>query len=73
MTAQTRARVNRRLATSRGLTRQPVSRAADFPASGPGRCIPDGMEEAEVADYDGFLKERRLLMAGNIRDYYRSL
>ena len=36
-------------------------------------CIPHGMEKAEVGDYDGFLKERRLLMAGKIRDYYRSL
>ena len=36
-------------------------------------CIPHGMEEAEVGDYDGFLKERRLLMAGKIRDYYGSL
>ena len=36
-------------------------------------CIPHGMEEAEVGDYAGFLKERRLLMAGKIRDYYRSL
>ena len=36
-------------------------------------CIPHGMEEAEVGVYDGFLKERRLLMAGKIRDYYRSL
>ena len=36
-------------------------------------CIPHGMEEAEVGNYDGFLKERRLLMAGKIRDYYRSL
>lgn len=36
-------------------------------------CIPMGMDTAEVRDYDGFLKERRLLMAGKIRDYYRSL
>ena len=36
-------------------------------------CIPHGIEEAEVGDYDGFLKERRFLMAGKIRDYYRSL
>ena len=36
-------------------------------------CIPHGMEEAEVGDYDRFLKERRLLMAEKIRDYYRSL
>ncbi|MCY4373459.1 MAG: DUF262 domain-containing protein [Spirochaetaceae bacterium] len=36
-------------------------------------CIPEGMEKADVDDYDGFLKERRLLMAGKIRDYYGSL
>ena len=36
-------------------------------------CIPQGMDAAEVRDYDGFLKERRLLMAGKIRDYYKSL
>ena len=36
-------------------------------------CIPHGMEGAEVGDYGGFLKERRLLMAGKIRDYYRAL
>ena len=36
-------------------------------------CIPEGMEEAEVRDYAGFLQQRRLLMAGKIRDYYRSL
>ena len=36
-------------------------------------CIPQGMDAAEVRDYDGFLKERRQLMAGKIRDYYKSL
>ena len=36
-------------------------------------CIPESMEEAEVGDYAGFLQQRRLLMAGKIRDYYRSL
>ncbi len=36
-------------------------------------CIPEGMDEAEVGDYAGFLQQRRLLMAGKIRDYYRSL
>ncbi len=36
-------------------------------------CIPCGMQEADVDDYDGFLKRRRLLMAGKIRDYYLSL
>ena len=36
-------------------------------------CIPQGMDKTEVDDYDRFLKERRLLMAGKIRDYYGSL
>ena len=36
-------------------------------------CIPHGMEEAQVGDYDGFLNERRHLMAEKIRDYYRTL
>ena len=36
-------------------------------------CIPEGMEEAEVGDYAGFLQQRRLLMAAKIRDYYRLL
>ena len=36
-------------------------------------CIPEGMDEAEVRDYAGFLQQRRLLMAAKIRDYYRSL
>ena len=36
-------------------------------------CIPQGMETAEIGDYDEFLKERRLLMSGKIRDYYKSL
>ena len=36
-------------------------------------CIPEGMEQAEVGDYDGFLQQRRLLMSTKIRDYYRTL
>ncbi|MDE0240039.1 MAG: DUF262 domain-containing protein [bacterium] len=36
-------------------------------------CLPQGMEDADVDDYDNFLKERRLLMATKIRDYYASL
>lgn len=36
-------------------------------------CMPPGMDAAEVRDYDGFLKKRRLLMASKIRDYYKSL
>ncbi len=36
-------------------------------------CIPQGMEAAGLGEYDGFLRERRLLMARKIRDYYKSL
>ena len=37
-------------------------------------CIPEGVDEAgKVGDYAEFLRQRRLLMAGKIRDYYRSL
>lgn len=37
-------------------------------------CIPAGMDEGgKVGDYIEFLQQRRLLMAGKIRDYYRSL
>ncbi len=36
-------------------------------------CIPQGMEEASIHDYDKFLQERRALMAAKIRDYYRAL
>ena len=36
-------------------------------------CIPQGMEEAGIHDYDKFLQERRALMAAKIRDYYRAL
>lgn len=36
-------------------------------------CISEGMyETGEVGDYTEFLQQRRLLMAGKIRDYYRS-
>ena len=36
-------------------------------------CIPEGIETASVERYDDFLRERRLQMAGKIRDYYRTL
>ena len=36
-------------------------------------CIPQSIDEAEVSGYDGFLRERRLLMSEKMRDYYRSL
>ena len=36
-------------------------------------CIPDNMEGADIRGYDSFLRQRRLLMALKIRDYYRSL
>ena len=36
-------------------------------------CIPEGMQEMDIEDYDGFLEERRKLMSVKIRDYYRTL
>ena len=36
-------------------------------------CIPEGMHEASVENYDRFLQERRSLMSTKIRDYYRTL
>ena len=36
-------------------------------------CIPGGMESASVEGYDGFLQERRKLMAAKIRRYYSTL
>ena len=50
-----------------------ITDADELRANLQAHCIPQGMEEADVDDYDGFLKDRRLLMAGKIRDYYGSL
>ena len=50
-----------------------ITDANDLRANLQAHCIPQGMDEVDVCDYDGFLKERRLLMAGKIRDYYKSL
>jgi hypothetical protein len=36
-------------------------------------CIPEGIEKMAVQDYDAFLKERRRLIAGKIREYYERL
>ena len=36
-------------------------------------CIPMGMEVKDIKDYNGFLQERRTLMAAKIRDYYLGL
>ena len=50
-----------------------ITDAAELRANLEAHCIPSDMDTAEVRDYDRFLKERRLLMAGKIRDYYKSL
>lgn len=50
-----------------------ITDASDLRENLAAHCIPDGMDSTAVDDYDGFLKERRSLMAGKIRDYYRSL
>ncbi|MBM9514998.1 GmrSD restriction endonuclease domain-containing protein [Desulfogranum marinum] len=36
-------------------------------------CIPAGMEDKDIDDYEDFLKQRRKLMALKIRDYYKML
>ena len=36
-------------------------------------CIPDGFENMNVENFDEFLKQRRVLMAKKIKDYYYSL
>lgn len=36
-------------------------------------CIPDGFEKMRIDDYEGFLEERRKLMAEKIRAYYFTL
>lgn len=33
-------------------------------------CIPEGFENMNVADFDEFLKQRRILMANKIKEYY---
>lgn len=36
-------------------------------------CIPDGIENAEISDYEAFLEARRALMAQKIKRYFESL
>jgi len=36
-------------------------------------CLPDGMEEKEIDDYNDFLVERRRLISNKIMDYYKKL
>ena len=36
-------------------------------------CIPQGMDQASVQDYDKFLQQRRILMANKMRAYYKTL
>ena len=50
-----------------------ITDAEELRANLVAHCIPEGMDEAEVRDYDWFLQQRRLLIAGKIRDYYKRL
>ena len=50
-----------------------ITDADELRANLKAHCIPEGLDEAGVEDYDAFLKRRRALMAGKIRDYYKSL
>ena len=36
-------------------------------------CLPDGLPDGEIPTYDDFLKQRRKLMAGKIKEYFKSL
>ena len=36
-------------------------------------CIPEGFDNMTVEDFDEFLKQRRILMAKKIEEYYYSL
>ena len=36
-------------------------------------CIPEEFENMTVVDFDEFLKQRRVLMAKKIKEYYYSL
>lgn len=36
-------------------------------------CLPESVMQMEHQDYNAFLRERRVLMANRIRDYYRTL
>lgn len=50
-----------------------ITDADDLRANLEAHCIPRGMDKVDVGGYDEFLKERRLLMATKIRDYYKAL
>ena len=47
--------------------------SAELQANLAAHCIPEGIEEVTVQDYDVFLENRRRLIAGKIRTYYKSL
>ena len=36
-------------------------------------CIPESLDLMNIDDYDNFLKQRRILMAKKIKDYYNTL
>ena len=50
-----------------------ITDADQLQANFAAHCIPCGMEDKGIKDYDEFLKERRTLMSAKIRDYYRTL
>ena len=50
-----------------------ITKADQLRANMEAHCIPQGMDEVGVDDYNGFLQRRRFLMAGKIQDYYKRL
>ena len=50
-----------------------IATETDFIANLKANCIPKGIFDMGAADYEGFLAQRRILMARKIRGYYESL
>ena len=50
-----------------------IATEADLIANLKANCIPKGIFDMDAVDYEGFLAQRRILMARKIRDYYESL
>ena len=50
-----------------------ITDADELRANFVAHCIPEGMEQSGISDFDQFLQHRRILMAEKIRDYYKTL
>lgn len=50
-----------------------IATEVDLIANLEANCIPKGIFDMDAVDYEGFLSQRRILMAKKIRGYYESL